>query len=252
MSDLSISPPINPVRNPWDGDSTTNGVLGAGPVQGTQAAQANAASSGLSIAQDPIGPASSTSISRQSQFFNKLKQLQAQDPDKFKQVLTDIANQLTTAAQSATGRDQKFLTDLADKFTKAAAGDVAALQPPTTNGPTPAASAYQQGAKTAPNGQILDVLAQTAQNGGNGLQTGESGKSGGHHHHGGHGHLSASTQQTLQSVFQELNTAISGGTPPAQDPLPPVNVTQTLNTAVSGDTPLAQDPLPPVHVTAVS
>lgn len=213
MSDLSINTVIKPIRLPDPDQSSADGAQGVSSSQSTQAVNTNGLAVDPVISQksSAVEPAATTRISRQSQLFNQLQQLQAQDPDKLKQVLTDVASKLTAAAQNATGHDQKFLTNLADKFTKAAGGDITALKPPSLNGSNPTLSAYQQAAKTTPNGQILDILAQAPEHdGGNGQRPNSSGKSGGHPHHGGHGHLSAATQQTLQNVFQDLHTALSG------------------------------------------
>ncbi|MBN9118979.1 MAG: hypothetical protein J0I06_07435 [Planctomycetes bacterium] len=73
----------------------------------------------------------SARISGPGQLFSQLQQLQSQDPTKFKQVTADIATQLQTAAQQATGHQATFLTNLADKFqTASTTGDVSALRPP--------------------------------------------------------------------------------------------------------------------------
>jgi hypothetical protein len=97
----------------------------------------------LRTAQDPDGDGSgsaggvqgggqdSAKISGPGQLYNNLQQLQQKDPDKFKQVVTDIANQLQTAAQQA-GQNPagQFLSNLADKFQNVAnGGDLSQLQP---------------------------------------------------------------------------------------------------------------------------
>src|SRR5579872_917297 len=167
--------------------NSTQLVGGLQSVQGTQAG-----TQAIDTAGDRDGSgASATSphISREAQFISNLQQLQQQEPAKFKQVLTDAANQLTAAAQSATGSDKQFLTNLADKFQKAANGDLSALQPsqPQTN----------PSAQTGPSSQALAAYAQNAQTPDLSALTQASGTSatGGHHHH--HHHLSSSTQQEI-------------------------------------------------------
>jgi hypothetical protein len=229
VSNLSIDPSLSSLSSSLLNLSQVNATLSVTGVQGVQGVQV-APPGAQAIGSDADGdggvsPAATTSISRQGQLFNQLQQLESQDPAKFKQVLTDVANKLTAAAQAATGKDQQFLTNLADKFTRAASGDLSALQPPSQSAPNTAASAYQQGAQTTLDGQALNSLAQAAgQNGSNGQsQSGGNGASGGHHHHnhGGHGHLSAGTQQTLQSVFQELNSAVGGSGSTTSSTTPP-------------------------------
>jgi len=164
------------------------------------------------------GPAAAAQISKQGQLFSQLQQLQSSDPDKYKQLLTDAANKLSSAAQSATGGDQQFLSNLAAKFSKAADGDLSALEPPQRSSGTAVGAAYQQGAQTTLSGAPLTALAQNAGSSASGQQdpsqSGAQGASGGHHHHhhhgGGHSKLGAGTQQTLQSVFQSLDSALGG------------------------------------------
>jgi hypothetical protein len=80
---------------------------------------------------DPDGGSDSQRISGAGQLFSKLQQLQQQDPTKFKQVLTQIASELQTAAQQqGQGNQAQFLTQLANKFqTAAQTGDLTPLQP---------------------------------------------------------------------------------------------------------------------------
>jgi hypothetical protein len=214
VSNLSIDPTLSALSASQFNLSSLNPTQGITGIQGLQASQAGvqALDSG-GDSDGSVGPAATTQISRQGQLFSQLQQLQTQDPAKFKQVLTDVANQLTTAAQGATGKDQQFLSNLADKFTKAAGGDLTALQPPSQSASTSAISAYQQAAQASSNGQPVDPLAQAAAQNSTTDQSQTAGTAptgGHHHHHGGHGKLSASTQQTLQSVFQELNSALGG------------------------------------------
>ena len=214
MSSLSIDPSLSALSASnlsLSALNSTQGVTGVQSLQGSQTGVRPLDSDGDS--DGSVGPAATTRISRQSKLFSQLQQLETQDPAKFKQVLTDVANQLTTAAKSATGTDQKVLTNLADKFTKAAAGDLSALQPPSQTASSSVVSAYQQAAQTGANTPSADPLTQAAAQNSttDPAQTAGTHPAGGHHHHhGGHGKLSAATQQTLQSVFQELDSALKG------------------------------------------
>jgi hypothetical protein len=61
---------------------------------------------------------------------NQLQQLQQTDPDKFKSVMSSIADTLKNDAQSATGPQAQRLNALADKFSQAAqTGQMPDLQP---------------------------------------------------------------------------------------------------------------------------
>lgn len=89
----------------------------------TQSADASGSTAGTG--QD------SASISGPGQLYGNLQKLLAKDPDKFKQVVTQIANQLQSAAQQE-GQDPvgQFLSKLADKFQNVAnGGDLSRLQP---------------------------------------------------------------------------------------------------------------------------
>lgn len=74
----------------------------------------------------------SASISDPGELFAKLQQLQESDPDKFKELMTSIADQLTSAAADQDDEQaSSMLTDLASKFSSAAeTGDLSSLQPP--------------------------------------------------------------------------------------------------------------------------
>ncbi len=75
----------------------------------------------------------SAEISKTGDFFSKLQQLQEADPDKFTEVVSDIADQLEEAAANTDDEDEKErLTELAEKFQSVADGeaDISTLQPP--------------------------------------------------------------------------------------------------------------------------
>ena len=185
---LGATQPISGIQGLQDSQAATQGVDTDGDTSGS------------------TGPAASTHISKRGQLLSKLQQLQQQDPAKFKQVVTDIATKLQDAAKSATGDQQKFLSDLADKFQKAESGDLSGLQPPakSANG---AAALYQQNTQNAQSAN-QSVTTQTTQ----------SGKHGHHHHGGGQsGSAQSGAQQTLTGIFAELNSALGVSTTSGSD-----------------------------------
>jgi len=75
--------------------------------------------------------ASSSQVSGPAKWMSELQDLQKTDPDKFKQVTSEIADRLRQDASSATGQQATFLNKLADKFQQASqSGDMSSLQPP--------------------------------------------------------------------------------------------------------------------------
>ena len=73
----------------------------------------------------------SAQLSPMASLLNQLQQLQQTDPDKFKSVMSSIADTLKADAQNATGPKAQRLTDLANKFSQAAqTGQMPDLQPP--------------------------------------------------------------------------------------------------------------------------
>jgi hypothetical protein len=90
----------------------------------TQVATAQTAATGGASASD------STQMSPMASLLNQLQQLQQSDPDKFKSVMSSIADTLKTDAQNATGPQAQRLTSLANKFDQAAqTGQMPDLQP---------------------------------------------------------------------------------------------------------------------------
>ena len=144
-----------------------------------------------------IGLTDGTKISSQAQFLSQLQQLQTNDPDKFKQVVTDIANKLGQAAQQlGKSGEGKFLADLAAKFQSVAdTGDLSPLQPPVP----------QQ------NTAVAAYAANAAQSGGlQGLIHGRG-------HHYGHQHASgAGHGHGIGNLFAQINQEVSQAlvTPP--------------------------------------
>jgi hypothetical protein len=77
---------------------------------------------------DPTASASSASVTPLGQFMSKLDSLAASDPDKFKALTSQIAGELTSAAQSTSGPQADFLNQLSQKFTDASqSGDASGL-----------------------------------------------------------------------------------------------------------------------------
>jgi hypothetical protein len=109
--------------------STTSAVGAAGGAGGTSSCGC-ADGSGDSAKISPVGRLTSD-----------LQQLQQKDPDKLKEVLSDIATMLKDASQQqsngaeGSGSSGDFLSRLADRFQKAAdTGDLSALRPPHGHG----------------------------------------------------------------------------------------------------------------------
>ena len=75
-------------------------------------------------------PSDSNDMSSLAKLISELQQLQQSDPQKFKSVMSDIANTLKTDAQNATGSQATFLNNLASKFDQAAqTGQMPDFQP---------------------------------------------------------------------------------------------------------------------------
>lgn len=101
--------------------SSINGVSTGSQIL---ASQTTAASSTSSVTTD------STDISPFAAAMAQLQQLQQSNPTQFKSVMSNIADTLTTDAQSASGSKAQMLTDLANKFSQAAqTGQMPDLQP---------------------------------------------------------------------------------------------------------------------------
>ena len=75
-------------------------------------------------------------FSEVAELFKELEHLKSSDPTKLKQVLSDAASKLKDAAGKATDSNQSnFLTDLSDKFQKAAdTGDLSVQKPSSSSG----------------------------------------------------------------------------------------------------------------------
>jgi hypothetical protein len=98
------------------------------------------------------GAQSSAAISAAGKLLSNLQQLQMQNPAKFKQVVSQIASQLQTAAQQTQGPQSDLLSNLAAKFQSVAnGGSLSQLQPgQLQHHHHRAQQAYGQGAQLQP------------------------------------------------------------------------------------------------------
>jgi hypothetical protein len=91
-----------------------NGINSSSAISQLLTNQTSASSAAGSV------PTDSNDLSPLAKLMNELQQLQQSDPDKFKSVMSDIADKLKADAQNATGSDATFLNKLASKFDQAA------------------------------------------------------------------------------------------------------------------------------------
>jgi hypothetical protein len=142
-----------------------------------------------------LGAAASARISKAGELFSKLQQLQQQDPEKFKEVVSNIAQSLRDAAEQAPNRGAAFLNQLADRFDKAA----------------------ETGELAAPQSQVSQSSDSVA-----GRQ---------HHRHHGH-HGDGAVASALQNAFTQAEQALSAiNSPPATTPaVPPAETTDPAAT----------------------
>jgi hypothetical protein len=90
----------------------------------TQVAATQASATGNVVNTD------SAQLSSMASLLNQLQQLQQTDPDKFKSVMSSIADTLKADAQNATGPQAQRLSALADKFSQASqTGQMPDLKP---------------------------------------------------------------------------------------------------------------------------
>jgi hypothetical protein len=79
--------------------------------------------------------------------------LQAQNPAKFTQVVSEIASQLQAAAQQAQGSQSTFLSNLASNFQSVASGgSLSQLQPQQHHHHHQVQQAYSQGTQNSSQG----------------------------------------------------------------------------------------------------
>ncbi len=137
-----------------DINSIGNGY-GIDALTASQATSTQSTGTGNSVATD------SAQLSPMADLLNQLQQLQQTDPDKFKSVMSSIADTLKTDAQSATGPQAQRLNALADKFSQAAqTGQMPDLQPKGQPGASGhhqhhhhQVQSYQQGSDATTSGQ---------------------------------------------------------------------------------------------------
>ena len=132
-----------------------------GSNYGTDRLTANQAAATASTTVGGVAASDSTQISPMASLLAQLQQLQQTDPDKFKSVMSSIADTLKTDAQNATGPKAQRLSALADKFSQAAqTGQMPDLQPKDQSHGASGAphhhhqvQSYQGGSSTATPGQ---------------------------------------------------------------------------------------------------
>jgi hypothetical protein len=125
-------------------------------------------------------------ISRQGQILSQLQQLQTQNPTNFKQVVSEIATQLQTAAQQQGQTAQgQFLAQLASKFQSIARGGSLAQLQGAHHGHH-AHQTYTQTGQIAPPSSAL-----SSQNNGNATTSNQS------------------IEQLFASISQEISQALA-------------------------------------------
>ncbi len=133
-----------------------------------------------------IATTDSADFSRPAEFFSKLQQLKDSDPEKFKQVCSDIAAKLRAAAEERGDTPEgKMLSELAEKFQNVAdGGDISQLKPPERPPrPPEGLDAYtQQDQKT-----LVDFLKD---------QTNQT-------------HRNSDIHDLMSSIFDEVDQALS-------------------------------------------
>ncbi len=106
-------------------------INGIGNNYGISALNSNQTTAAQSGTTGGVSTTDSAQLSPMATLLNQLQQLQQTDPDKFKSVMSSIADTLKTDAQNATGPQAQRLNDLANKFSTAAqTGQMPNLQPP--------------------------------------------------------------------------------------------------------------------------
>ena len=131
--------------------------------------------------------AASVKLSPMGQFMSKLESLASSDPDKFKEVTSQISDKLKTAASKLTGQDAEMLTKMADRFAKASeTGDMSALKPPKP----PDADQDQSASSTSTTSTASTTGTAAAH---------------GHHHHG---RPSEEVRNALDGIFNDASSSL--------------------------------------------
>ena len=150
-------------------------------AQVSRATSSSTISAATSATEDTTGKTDSLSISKPAEMFSKLEQLKASDPEKFKQVVTDIASKLKSAAEKQSGPAAAMLSDLAGKFENVAkGGDLSQLKPP--NPPNFAGGARGAAGQRPPQGIRRQV---------------------------DHGKHDQGVKQVMDDIFAEVDKAVS-------------------------------------------
>jgi len=168
--------------------------------------QASGVSSSGSPSSVPPPPgsqgATTTSISSPGQLFSDLQQLSQQNPTQFQSVAAQLASSFQTAAGQASGPQAQFLTNVANQLTQAA--QTGTLSAPQSAGSATPAQSTAQAASTAQTASAAP--AQSASS---------SSQSGGahhhHHHHHGGSSQSSQVQEAFQSAISVVSQALQGG-----------------------------------------
>lgn len=111
-------------------------IIGNGAANGAGSVQTTALN-GKPSAIPPSAqglPAAALKVSPRAELMGKLKQLQQQDPAQFREVTTQIAESLKSAAQQPGQPQASATARLAERFAKVAqTGDLSALEPSRPN-----------------------------------------------------------------------------------------------------------------------
>ncbi len=141
--------------------------------------------------------AASAQISKPGELLQKLQQLQQQDPTQFKQVLTQLADNLQQVADQS-GNSDGMAAKLATAFKNAAdSGDLTALQ--TALQPPNVAAAAQAASSSSSTSAA-------------GSSQGAQKHHHGHHHHGGGGIAAA-----FSTAFSQIDAALQSPVLPSTD-----------------------------------
>lgn len=121
-------------------DSSVTSISQLYGTQATSSVSSSTSTQTTGTAASTLDRSDSLDISGPAEMFSKLQELAESDPEKLKEVCSDIAEKLKNAAENQTGKDAEMLTDLAKKFQSVAdGGDVSQLTPskppPPAGGP---------------------------------------------------------------------------------------------------------------------
>ena len=104
------------------------------------------------------GPAATKSVSAGGDLMSKLAKLQQQDPAKFKEVVSQIATDVKSAAGKATGEQATELNKLADNFSQAATSGSLSTMQPAGRGPGAAHHKGHKGHHGGPSGVMQSIV----------------------------------------------------------------------------------------------